>query len=403
MRNNLLYCSLSLIGVSERTLNKIKLPRSRAKSANEASLPEGLCRQFSLKEIRASTFNFDSKFVIGRGGSGDVYKGVMDNGTLVVAVKRLKPRTSSRAREKLGLEEFRNEVKLLCQLRHQHLIYLIGFCHEKDEKILVYNYMSNGSLYDRLHNSIGYDPLSWKQRLEICIGPARGLHYLRTGAKRAIIHRDIKTNNILMDGQLVPKLSDFGLSEIGPSIVPNAPLKLVDDHKWEYHLIRESIESLSTTVVGTFGYLDPEYFLTGVLNLKSDVYSFGVVLFEVLCCCRPVVKADVEKDRVHLVEWVIRCIKDGTIYDTIDPFLRGKVSPGSLEKFMEIACHCVHVSGKKRPAMGEVEATLELALEMQIQADSEMEHIHPNGECMYEEVFSPLLPFNVSDVHSFKT
>ncbi|XWS36841.1 hypothetical protein CRYUN_Cryun20dG0120400 [Craigia yunnanensis] len=288
-------------GDSERISNKIKSPRSRVKA--KSSLPEQLCRQFSLDEIRAATSNFDPNLVIGMGGSGVVYKGFIDDGT-VVAFKRLMPESS---RQK-GLE-LQNEVQLLCQLHHQNLVSLIGFCDEKYEKILVYQHMSKGSLHDYLHGT-GHDPLPWKQRLEICIGPARGLHYLHAGAKRAVIHRDIKTKNILLDDQWVSQLSDFGLSKIGPFSMSNAPLIIE---------LPPSDELMSTTMLGTIGYLDPEFFINNnLVTDKADVYSFGIVLFE----------------------------------------------------------------GNKRPALGEVEATLELALELQNKADSEMECINPHGEGM---------------------
>ncbi|OMP06670.1 hypothetical protein COLO4_07985 [Corchorus olitorius] len=265
MRNKHPYSLLSLFGVSdEKKLNKSKFPRSRVKEANESSLLEQLCRRFSLNEILAATFNFDSNLVIGRDGSGTVYKGFMDDGNLVVAVKRLSSFLLSR---KEVVEEFRNDVQLLCQLRHQHLVSLIGFCDEEDETILVYNYMTNGSLYDHLHGNNGYDPLSWKQRLEICIGAAWGLHYLHSGAKRAIIHRDIKTKNILLDDQLDSKLSDFGLSKIGPLSMSNAPIKIQ---------LPRSHSSTITSFGGRVGYWDPELFLNATLVTdKSDVYSLA--------------------------------------------------------------------------------------------------------------------------------
>ncbi|XVF81743.1 hypothetical protein PTKIN_Ptkin15bG0180600 [Pterospermum kingtungense] len=174
----------------------IKSSRSRVKT--KSSLPEKICHQFSLHEIIAATDNFNSNLIIGKIRTGVVYKGLLrdDLGTLVVAVKWFVRGQSGYT----GLREFRNEVQLLCQLRHQNLFPLIGFCDDKDQLILVYNYMSNKYLYDRLHGT-GHDPLTWKQRLEICIGAAHGLHYLHTGAKRAVIHRNINTQNILLDDQ----------------------------------------------------------------------------------------------------------------------------------------------------------------------------------------------------------
>ncbi|XVF81747.1 hypothetical protein PTKIN_Ptkin15bG0181000 [Pterospermum kingtungense] len=226
--------------------------------------------------------------------------------------------------------------------------------------------MSNNSLYECLHG-IGHDPLTWTQRLEICIGAARGLHYLHTGAKRAVIHHNINSPNILLDDQRVPKLCDFGLSKLGPSSMSKAPLRI------ELPL---SDEHMSTRMVCGLGYLDPEFVTnTTLVTDKSDVYSFGVVLLEVLCG-RKVKNFDADDDEKHLIPWVSKYIKNGKVYQTIDPNLKGKIAPSCLEKFLEIALSCIKLQGDKRPAIGEVKATLELALELQNKADSEMECIN---------------------------
>ncbi|XVF81750.1 hypothetical protein PTKIN_Ptkin15bG0181300 [Pterospermum kingtungense] len=379
MMRNPLHCFLRFRGVSDR--------RTLYKNKTRLSLPEELCCYFSLVEIKAATKNFDPNLIIGRGGSAVVYKGFFHDhsyGTLEqVAVKLVKSWED---------EQFRNEVRLLCQLRHQHLVPLIGFCHENNELVLVYKYMSKGTLYDCLHGSrTGRDPLPWKKRLEICIGVARGLHYLHTGAKRAVIHRDIKTKNILLDDQWIPKLADFGLSKIGPYSMSNAPLRI--------ELPSMSEEQITTTMAGTIGYLDPEFYVdTTLVTDKSDVYSFGVVLLEVLCG-RKVFKFDAEEDERHIVSWVRKCIRNGAIYQSIDPYLKGKIAPDCLVRFLEIALSCVKPKGNDRPALGEVETTLELALELQNKADSERGRIDPHGhgEGMYEEILFTGPAFDFSD------
>ncbi|XP_052480247.1 receptor-like protein kinase FERONIA [Gossypium raimondii] len=324
-----------------------------------SELPEDICRQFSLAEIEAATNNFHPDSIIGIGRYGSLYKGTIDDGT-VVAVRRC--RSSLRA-----VRELQNEVRLLCQLRHPHLVSLIGFCLVENELFAVLEYMSRGSLADFLFG-IGKDyvPLSWKHRLHICIGAARGLHYLHTGAKHAVIHRGIKSSNMLLDEEWCCKLSDFGLSKLGPPSMSKA-------------LIRKD-----SSVRGTFGYLAPEYAAHGELTEKSDVYVFGVVLFQVLYG-RRTLDPTLPDNQINLLIWAKESLREGTIHHAIDPYLKGRIAPECLNKYLEIASSCVHLKGNERPAMGEVEVTLELALELQGRADSEMESIYPSGEFMYEE------------------
>ncbi|KAE8730478.1 hypothetical protein F3Y22_tig00002919pilonHSYRG00053 [Hibiscus syriacus] len=374
MRNPL-QSLLCFCQVSERKLKKIKHPKSSGKLA-KSSLPEHLCLRFSLHEIRAATHNFDSDLVIGKGGSADVYKGFFDDGASVLAVKRFLAGSSRQER----LEDFHNEVQLLCQLRHQYIVPMIGFCDEEDEKIIVYDYMSQGSLFDHLHGT-HHHPLPWKKRLEICIGVARGLHYLHAGAKRAVIHRDIKTRNILLDDQMVAKIADFTLSKIGPFSLSNAPIRI------ELPPLDEiEIETSRTRLFGTLGYLAPELFVDATLVTdKLDVYSFGVVLFEVISG-RKAIKFDAGvHDHRNIIPWAKEHIKNGTFYQIVDPCLRGKIAPSCLGKFLEIALSCVHVQEHKRPALGEVETTLELVLELQNRADIEMECLDPHGEFDFGE------------------
>ncbi|XP_017984584.1 PREDICTED: receptor-like protein kinase FERONIA [Theobroma cacao] len=330
------------------------------------ALPEEIYhqRQYSLTEIKAATNNFHPKSLIAEAFFGNVFKGIVDDGNFV-AVKRFFPDSVRDA-----LNEFQTEVKLLCQLRHQRLVSFIGYCNDKDEKILVYQHMKNGRLRDHLYGS-NYDPLPWKQRLEICIGAARGLHYLHTGIKYAVIHRNVSSSNILLDDKWVSKLSSFGFSKMRPQ--PS------------YSNTSKALKKIDSRLMGTVGYMDPEYLEGYGLSEKCDVYSFGVVLFEVLCA-RPVIDQRLDKHKEHLDCWACWCIGEGTIYNIIDPYLKGRIAPECFKIFVDIAYCCISEEGNRRPEMGEVELMLDLALEMQEKADSEMKDVDPHGECMYGEI-----------------
>ncbi|KAJ9683076.1 hypothetical protein PVL29_018881 [Vitis rotundifolia] len=312
--------------------------KSKSSRTKASSLPEELCLQFPLAEIKEATNNFHESCIIGKGGFGNVYIGNISGLDNAVAIKRLNPMSGQ------GAREFKTEIEMLSSLRHGHLVSLIGYCNDGREMILVYEFMNKGTLCEHLYGT-NNDPLSCWQRLKICIDAARGLDYLHTGAPQKVIHRDVKTTNILLDDKWIAKVSDFGLSKIGPTSMP-----------------------VETMVKGTRGYLDPEYYRRGQLTEKCDVYSFGVVLLEVLCARKPL-NPRLGTDEANLAHWAKFCIQKGTFDQIIDPYLIGKISPACLKKFVEIAMSCVQDQGTDRPTMADVVDNLEFALRLQESAE----------------------------------
>ncbi|XVF65781.1 hypothetical protein PTKIN_Ptkin09bG0277900 [Pterospermum kingtungense] len=329
--------------------NLFCLRRQRnAEEFNISSPPpwQRLHRRFTLKEIRTATDNFQRK--IGEGGYSSVYKGFikysyMDTDT--VAIKRFK---SDPEQHQL----FLIEMELLSNLRHPNIVSLIGYCLD-GSNFIVYEYMARGTLHDQLHRPKDSKPLlSWKKRLQICIGAARGLEFLHSG-NPVIIHRDIKTGNILIDQKWVAKISNFTLSKL---VVPTS-LPESDDH-------------VTTLVAGTLGYIDPEYFRTSQLTKKSDVYSFGVVLFEVLSARKPWDSRFLDEGQ-GLTQWCRHCVEDGRLDEIIDPLLKDEIAPDCLKEYTDIAYMCSNERSDERPTMDAVLKRLELTLDLQEYVEDE--------------------------------
>ncbi|KAK4487795.1 hypothetical protein RD792_005518 [Penstemon davidsonii] len=328
---------LGLVNIFIHEVRKIREAKLMEEKNKPSVRAERHCRRFSMAEIQSATMNFSDALIIGRGGFGIVYKGLIDNGRETVAIKRSK--SSSRQ----GPREFWTEIETLSELRHINLVSLIGYCNEGREMILVYEYMTSGTLADHLYKLArvsGEDSsLTWKQRLNICIGAGRGLDYLHTGQR--IIHRDVKSSNILLDENFISKVSDFGLA------------KPEDRGNSKSHV--------STNVKGTPGYVDPYYFNTWKLTTKSDTYAFGVVLLEVLCG-RPAMDPRARGDECCLTKWARNRINMGEVDQIVDSSLIGEISPDSLKVFIGIAERCLHDEPKERPTMAEIVVQLAFSL-----------------------------------------
>ncbi|RDY06782.1 Receptor-like kinase TMK4, partial [Mucuna pruriens] len=289
---------------------------------------EGGNATISIQVLRQVTNNFSEENILGRGGFGVVYKGELHDGTKI-AVKRME----SVAMGNKGLNEFQAEIAVLSKVRHRHLVALLGYCINGNERLLVYEYMPQGTLTQHLFEwgELGYAPLTWKQRVAIALDVARGVEYLHSLAQQSFIHRDLKPSNILLGDDMRAKVADFGL-------VKNAP-----DGKY----------SVETRLAGTFGYLAPEYAATGRVTTKVDVYAFGVVLME-LITGRKALDDSVPDERSHLVTWFRRVlINKENIPKAIDQILNpDEETMESIYKVAELAGHCTAREPYQRPDMG---------------------------------------------------
>ncbi|KAD4889352.1 hypothetical protein E3N88_21425 [Mikania micrantha] len=292
----------------------------------------GTAKIYSLREIERATCNFDSSKILGEGGFGVVYSGVLEDDRKV-AVKVLK------RDDRQGGREFLAEIEMLSRLHHRNLVKLYGICTDHHFRCLVYELVPNGSVESHLHGGDKITPLNWCARTKIALGAARGLAYLHEDSSPRVIHRDFKSSNILLENDFTPKVSDFGLAKTA-----------LDGHK-----------HISTHVMGTFGYLAPEYAMTGHLLVKSDVYSYGVVLLELLTGRKPVDLLQ-PPGQENLVTWARPLLTNKEALESIiDPdIINSNTSLDSILKVAAIASMCVQPEVSHRPFMGEVVQALKL-------------------------------------------
>lgn len=316
---------------------RIKEAQDRLTKEREAILNANggrAAKVFTGKEIKKATNNFSRDLLLGAGGYGEVYKGTLDDGT-VVAVKIAKIGNTK------GTDQVLNEVRILCQVNHRSLVHLLGCCVELEQPIMVYEYIENGTLLEHLQarKGNGRKLLSWTQRLQIAHDTAEGLAYLHFSAVPPIYHRDVKSSNILLDYKLNAKVADFGLSR----------------------LAHTDMSHISTCAQGTLGYLDPEYYRNYQLTDKSDVYSFGVVLLE-LMSSQKAIDFNRDADDVNLAVYVQRLMAEEKLMDAIDPTLKEEATNLELDTMKALgflALGCLEERRQNRPSMKEVVGEIE--------------------------------------------
>ncbi|KAJ7966299.1 putative Kinase [Quillaja saponaria] len=325
INNNTLGVSFSYLFVTKRKSKKIGSRGNYEKFDLER---EALPKRFHYQELLAATNGFANDRRLGQGGSGQVYKGILIDLGRLVAVKRIFPESENSERI------FMNEAKIISRLIHRNLVQFIGWCHEKDELLLVYEYMPNGSLDTHLFGN--RRTLQWNVKYKIALGLASALHYLHEDAEQCVIHRDIKSANVLLDIDFSPKLGDFGIA------------KLVDPR----------LKTQTTGVVGTFGYLAPEYFNHGRATKESDMFSFGVVALEIACGRRTYL--DSEGYHVPLAKWVSELYVAEEILNAADERLNMDFDESEMRCLLIVGLWCTNPIDKERPKAGPVMKVLQL-------------------------------------------
>ncbi|KAL6976247.1 PTI1-like tyrosine-protein kinase 2 [Sarracenia purpurea var. burkii] len=312
-------------------------PSAQVKTEVQKAVPPIEVPALSLDELKEKTDNFGSKALIGEGSYGRVYYADLNDGK-AVAVKKLDVSTES----ELNVE-FMTQVSMVSRLKHENLVELLGYCVEGNLRVLAYEFATMGSLHDILHGRKGVQGaqpgpvLDWMQRVRIAVDAARGLEYLHEKVQPSIIHRDIRSSNVLLFEEFKAKIADFNLSNQAPDMAARLH---------------------STRVLGTFGYHAPEYAMTGQLTQKSDVYSFGVVLLELLTGRKPV-DHTMPRGQQSLVTWATPRLSEDKVKQCVDPKLKGEYPPKGVAKLAAVAALCVQYEAEFRPNMSIVVKALQ--------------------------------------------
>ncbi|XP_077215895.1 putative wall-associated receptor kinase-like 16 isoform X2 [Tasmannia lanceolata] len=308
---------------------------------------------FTEEELKRATDNYDQSRIVGRGGSGTVYKGILSDHR-IVAIKK------SKVADGMQIEQFINEIFILLQINHRNVVKLLGCCLETEVPLLVYEFISNGTLFHHFHGEGHMPSISWENRLRIAAEAAGAVAYLHSATSLPIIHRDIKSTNILLDENYTAKVSDFGASKLVPL----------------------DYTQITTLVQGTMGYLDPEYLQTSQLTEKSDVYSFGVVLVELLTGKKPV-SLERSEDERNLSMYFISSMKENRLLQILDDRI---VDEGGIEQLYAVAGlarRCLKVKGEERPLMKDVAAELDVLRRLAVH--SWVEQNHEETQCLLAE------------------
>jgi pathogen-induced protein kinase len=311
---------------------EVTVESTNSAGSSEVDSEASKAKTFKFSQLEAATDNFNPNNLLGEGGFGKVYKGILPETGQIVAIKQLDRNGSQ------GIREFIVEVLTLSMVDHPNLVKLIGCCADGDQRLLVYEYMSLGSLEDHLHD-YGHrkNRLDWNTRMKIAAGAAMGLEYLHDKMKPPVIYRDLKCSNILLGESYYTKLSDFGLAKVGPT---------------------GDKTHVSTRVMGTYGYCAPDYAMTGQLTFKSDIYSFGVVLLEIITGRRAIDCTKPAKEQ-NLVAWARPLFKDRRkFYQMADPALEGHYPIRGLYQALAIAAMCVQEQPSMRPLIADVVTAL---------------------------------------------
>ncbi|KAJ4723283.1 putative Kinase [Melia azedarach] len=302
-------------------------------SSNKGNLDR--TKLFSSKELEKATDNYNTNRILGQGGQGTVYKGMLTDGRLA-AIKK------SKIIDERKVEEFINEVVILSQINHRNVVKLLGCCLETDVPLLVYELLPNGTLFQYIHDETEEFPITWEMRLRIAAEISSALSYLHSAASIPIYHRDIKSANILLDDKYHAKVSDFGISR---------STTIDQTH-------------LTTQVQGTFGYLDPEYFRSSQFTEKSDVYSFGVILVELLTGQKPI-RSTICEENINLAAYFLCAMEENRLFEVLDSRVLKEGDREEIIIFAKLAQRCLNLNGRKRPTMREVATEL-----MRIRGDS---------------------------------